>query len=78
MAIGVFATKEVLLGGKWIMGGDFNDTRNHDEKLGGRRRLENSFASFRNFIPGMEMGELKFIGDMYTWANNRAHESFIQ
>lgn len=26
----------------------------------------------------MDMGEIKFIGDTFTWANNREGEDFIQ
>ena len=60
------------------MGGDFNDIRCHDEKVGGRKRKDCSFWNFRSFIVSMEMGELKFRGEPYTWANNRDVEGFIQ
>lgn len=59
-------------------GRDFNDIKGHDEKKGGRRRVENSFDDFRSFISEMEMGDIKFKGDTYTWANNREGEGFIQ
>lgn len=44
---------------------------------GGRRRHESSFISFRKFIAEMEMGEIKFIGETFTWENNRENEGFI-
>lgn len=59
-------------------GGDFNDIRNHEENEGGRRRQDSSFVNFRNFISEMGMGEIKFRGHPYTWANNRENEGFIQ
>lgn len=64
-------------GQKWVMGGDFNDIREHEEKEGGNRRLESSFWSFRSFIADLEMGEVKFRGEAFTWANNRGNEGFI-
>lgn len=41
-------------------------------------RQESSLMDFRIFISVMEMGEVKFRGDGYTWANNRESEGFIQ
>lgn len=58
--------------------GDFNDIRSHEEKKGGRKRLESSFAGFRNFIAEIEMGDIKFKGESWTWGNNREREGFIQ
>lgn len=34
-------------------------------------RPESSFQDFRDFIADIGMGEIKFRGDTYTWANNR-------
>lgn len=60
------------------MGGDFNDIRNSTEKKGGRARSEHSFQNFRTFIDEMNMGEIKFKDDPFTWANNREGEGFIK
>lgn len=60
------------------MGGDFNDIKDNSEKQGGRERLASSFVVFRNFISKMQMGEIKFKGEPFTWANNREGEGFIQ
>lgn len=60
------------------MEGDFNDIRDNNKKQGGRRRAENSFLDFRNFISEMQMGEIKFKGEPFTWANNLEGEGFIQ
>lgn len=58
--------------------GDFNDNRCSEEKKRGKMRQESSFRDFREFIVGMGMGEKKFQGDTFTWANNREGEGFIQ
>lgn len=52
--------------------------KNKDEKKGEKERLDSSFQDFRNFIADMNMGDIKVRGDIYTWANNRAREGFIQ
>lgn len=39
--------------------------------------MESSFLSFRKFVAEMEMGELKFKGDPFTWVNNREGGGFI-
>lgn len=54
-----------------MLGGDLNDIKSQEEKKGGRMRSESSFTDFRDFIADMEMGDIKFRGDAYTWANNR-------
>lgn len=59
-------------------GGDFNEIKNHEEKHGGIRRQESSFHDFRTFIADMGMGEIRFTGHTFTWANNREGEGFIQ
>lgn len=63
---------------KWIIGGDFNDIREHEENEGENRRQESSFWSFRNFIADLKIGEVKFRGEFFTWVNNRENEGFIQ
>lgn len=45
---------------------------------GGKIRHESSFISFRKFIAEMEMGEIKFRGEIFTQENNRENEGFIQ
>lgn len=46
----------------WVIGGDFNDIRNHVEKQGEKERKESSFWPFRNFIADMEMGRSSIKG----------------
>lgn len=66
------------MGSRWIVGDDFNDIRDNSEKQGGRERLDSNFVDFRNFISEMQMGQIKFKGEPFTWVNNREGEGFIQ
>lgn len=59
-------------------GGDFNAIKNNEEKKGGRPRQESSFTGFRNFINEMGMGNIRYRGSTFTWANNRDSEGYIQ
>lgn len=59
------------LGSMWIIGGDFNDIISNKEKKGGGRRPESNFTDFRYFIADMDMGDIKYKGEPFTWANNR-------
>lgn len=34
----------------WVMGGDFNDIKNNDEKKRENDKLDSSFQDFRDFI----------------------------
>lgn len=56
-----------------FLGGEenFNAIREHDEKRGGRRRLDSNFRIFNSFINNMEMEDVNLVGSMYTWANNK-------
>lgn len=45
---------------------------------GDNRRSESCFQVFRSFIAEMDMGDINYKGDTYTWANNREGEGFIQ
>lgn len=61
-----------------IWEGDFNDTKNQEEKKGEKRRQAGIFSDFKSFIADMEMGDIKFKEEAFTWANNRENESYIQ
>lgn len=60
------------------MGGDFNEIKNNEEKKGGRPRQESSFTGFRNFIHEMGMGDIRYRGSTFTWANTWKGECYIQ
>lgn len=76
--MGISKIQKDNVGSEMSDGGDFNDIKNRKEKQGGNERLESSFLVFKNFIAEMEMGDLKYKGDPFTWANNREGEGFIQ
>lgn len=65
-------------GEEWFVGEDGNDIRDHEEKRGGRRRSDLSFRNFNKFICDMEIEKIKAVGRMYTWANNREGERFVE
>lgn len=60
--------------------GDFNEIKGSEEKgeEWGRGKKESSFCEFRKFISDMELGDIRFRGYPFTWANNRDGECFIQ
>lgn len=61
-----------------MMGRDFNNIKNKDEKRDGNERQECSFQAFKNFKDEMAMGDIKCEGDTHTWATNSEGEGFIQ
>ncbi|CAI9117559.1 OLC1v1018964C1 [Oldenlandia corymbosa var. corymbosa] len=73
-----FSIEEQGLGRRWFIGDDFNDIGNGTEKRGGRIRRTGRFLGFCDFIRGMEMEEVDFVGRNWTWANNRDGEGFIE
>lgn len=59
-----FVEKRQFWGDKWIIGGDFNDIKAHEEKNGGMKRLESSFVDFRNFMTNINMGKSSLEGEV--------------
>lgn len=58
--------------------GDLNEIKSNKEKKGGKSRHEGSFSDFKNIISEMGIGNIRFRGHTFTWANNREEEGFIQ
>lgn len=56
----------------------FREIKEKIEKRGGRLRSKASFRMFKDFIKGMRMAEIKYIGKGWTWANNREGEGFVE
>lgn len=48
------------------------------KRRGGKERHDSSFQDFRDFVVDMEMGDIKFTGNTYTWTNNKKGVGFIQ
>ena len=55
----------------WLCIGDFNSVLDQTEKLGGHPVSSTSNCPFRNFINLFGMIDLGFVGNPYTWSNNR-------
>ncbi|XP_048608961.1 uncharacterized protein LOC125584486 [Brassica napus] len=58
--------------GPWFMIGDFNEITGHNEKEGGRQRLDSSFLPFKQMLTDCGMLEFPFTGDMLSWVGKRA------
>ncbi|XP_059450878.1 uncharacterized protein LOC132181647 [Corylus avellana] len=55
----------------WLCIGDFNFVLDQSENLGGRPVASSSHCPFRNFIDQHGMVDLGFVGNPFTWCNNR-------
>lgn len=58
--------------------GDFNDIKSPEKKKGEKTRSKASCKSFREFISLMNMGEIMYQGQCWTWANNWEGEGDIE
>lgn len=68
-----------MLGTEVVLRGDLNDIKEPGEKRGGLPRSDTGYRHFREFIKDMiNMGEIKFLGRLWTWANNREGEGFVE
>ncbi|XP_028074520.1 uncharacterized protein LOC114276881 [Camellia sinensis] len=52
----------------WCVGGDFNEIRTMDERVGCSRR-ERGMKNFNDFINRCELTELQMLGRKFTWCN---------
>ncbi|KAK1327171.1 hypothetical protein QJS10_CPA01g01631 [Acorus calamus] len=55
----------------WIIGGDFNDIRYSNEKVGGRPAHSRRLARFNQCISDCNLQDLKATGNLYSWHNNQ-------
>jgi hypothetical protein len=55
----------------WLSIGDFNFVLDQSEKLGGSPVASSSHCPFRNLIDHHGLIDLGFVGNPYTWCNNR-------
>lgn len=70
--------KKNTWGTRWLLGGDFNAIRTPQEKKGGRVRTVASCKGFQDFIAKMQMEEVDYQGQQWTWANNWQDEGYIE
>lgn len=55
----------------WIVRGDFNEILTGEEKICGVPREANLINMFRNALLDCSLSDVGFIGDKFTWTNNR-------
>ena len=55
----------------WLCIGDFNHVLDQSEKLGGRPVASSSHYPFKHFIDHHGLVDLGFVGNLFTWSNNR-------
>ena len=55
----------------WLYIGDLNYVLDQSEKLGGRPVASSSLCLFKQFIDHFGLVDLGFVGNFYTWCNNR-------
>ena len=55
----------------WILGGDFNMITRLAEKSGGRARLDQDSAHFKDFISNKWLMDVPFCNGLFTWSNRR-------
>ena len=55
----------------WLCIGDFNSVLDQSKKIGGRHVASSSNCSFRKFIDHFGMIDVGFVGNPFTWGNNR-------
>ncbi|KAM6558351.1 hypothetical protein CsatA_027590 [Cannabis sativa] len=62
----------------WVLIGDLNCISNQEEKSGGRRVTANDTKWLSNFMEASGGVDLQFIGNKYTWQNNRFSGGLIR
>ncbi|XP_057808453.1 uncharacterized protein LOC131022930 [Salvia miltiorrhiza] len=65
------------IAGRWLCGGDFNETMYHFEKIGGQPKSDSRLVSFRETVEDCGLNDLGFSGDPFTWTNNQNGDSRI-
>ncbi|XP_071926179.1 uncharacterized protein [Coffea arabica] len=74
----VIERRKVLWGTRWMITGDFNDITSNEEKWGGRKREEETFKDFGNFIEQNGLIDIGFKGNPWTWSNHWSQEGEIK
>ncbi|KAL9682954.1 hypothetical protein QQ045_014766 [Rhodiola kirilowii] len=62
------------LAGPWIVAGDFNVISSWNEKKGGARRDNGAMAEFNEFQLHAGLANAGYVGNDFTWCNNRSEE----
>lgn len=62
----------------WMLAGDFNIIVDSGEKRGGQNLDSGAMHDFQNFIHQNGLVDMGFIGDIFTWCNNRRGHARIR
>lgn len=62
----------------WCIIGDFNEVLSHDEKVGGRCRVESQIALFCEVLQHGNLIDLGWKGCKFTWSNRHEDLSFTK
>lgn len=61
----------------WICLGDVNDISNHEEKSIGNRKDQQKIDFFNVWKEEVQMEDLIYQGQMFTWSNNRRRDDRV-
>ncbi|XP_028106487.1 uncharacterized protein LOC114305578 [Camellia sinensis] len=70
-----FARLKASFLGPWCIGGDFNEIRNADERIGCSRR-DQGMRDFNSMVEQLELIVLPMLGRKFTWCNPQTHEKW--
>ena len=60
--------------GAWLCAGDFNEILDLEEKVGGGVKSQRAIDDFRKAVDDCQICDLGFVGDPFTWCNNRPND----
>lgn len=61
----------------WLLCGNFNEVMSHDEKWGGKQKVNNLLMDFLIRENDCELADLGFEGPKFSWCNNLVGEAYI-
>lgn len=64
--------------GPVVIGGDFNEILSYSEKEGGANRETRAMAGFREVVENCGLGDLRSVGQWYTWERGNSPETRIR
>lgn len=66
------------LGVSYCYWGDLNEILDYDEKEGGANRERREMVNFREFMEDFELGDLRVVGQWYTWERGNSPETRVR
>ncbi|VVA28247.1 PREDICTED: reverse mRNAase [Prunus dulcis] len=62
----------------WLCCGDFNEVLSVDEKSGNKPPSKSHIEDFKRFVLDCQLLSFDFVGQHFTWTNNRKNEHKVQ